>query len=71
MFAALTAVEAPFRQSSSEAAAVAVLAITPPPLPPDRPDPAPRAVAPHLADAGRTASAAVSAGRLRCCQARR
>jgi putative chitinase len=47
-----------FQRSSPDpavAAAVTILANTPPPLPPNRFDPALRAVAPHLADADRTA----------------
>jgi putative chitinase len=51
MFAALTALEALSPHSSPNpavAAAVTVLAAMPPPLPPNRLDPALRAVAPHL-----------------------
>jgi putative chitinase len=58
MFGALSAFEAPFRQTSSDpavAAAVMVLATSPPPLPPGRLDPALRAVAPHLTDEDRAA----------------
>jgi putative chitinase len=53
MLDALTAFEALFQQSSSDptiAAAVTILATMPPPLPPNRLDPALRAVAPQLTD---------------------
>jgi putative chitinase len=58
MFGALTAFEALFRQTSFDpavAAAIIVLAASPPPLPPGRLDPALCAVAPHLTDDGRAA----------------
>lgn len=58
MFAALTALEALFPRSYTNpavAAAVTVLAATPPPLPPNRLDPALRAVAPHLTNDERAA----------------